>query len=386
MSAKIKIATLSVFGILALFAGNAQQVFYAQSVQQLYMSLPETCAVAGSATIDTVVLCRNMVQGDIVPIVYSWDENRVLEHVGYRFLSDSATVKDVIVRFLERELLSALLSDDVNQTLVTYRENGLSVKLDNEPVKPSLLKNRRQLSNLLKSSQGITINYDGKNYDITLLCGDSQELSFQFRADSELITGMDKREREIRLAFQLKNHKAAGSVSNSSLTSTDYSYLKLMRDTIYADRGSSYLIPQVNNDLFYVKADSAYSLAFDKSLIAESFSNALLVPAGNRCKIKVTHRMYGKTVEKYTVESRDFDDYFSHGYDRYFGIESLKKEKLTGTLILSDRNAWSIHMAYVSVSLDDLLNGGTMEMQLYSNIPQQNIKSLFGKYHGKKDK
>jgi len=139
------------------------------------------------------------------------------------------------------------------------------------------------------------------------------------------------------------------------------------------------MIPQINNDLFYVKTDGVYNFAFDKSLIAESFANALLVHVKNNYKINITQRMYGNVVKKYTVNSRDFDDYFRRDYDRYFGIESLKKEKLTGTMILSNRNEENIHLAFVSISLDDLINGGTMEMQLYSNIPQQNIKTLFGK-------
>jgi hypothetical protein len=359
-----------------LSGGNAQQIFYSQSLQNLYRSLPEACLITNTRMTDTIILCSNIVSGDRVPIIYCWDEARVLDHIGCRFLQNTGvSINEVIVRFIERELLAALLSDDITQTLITYRENELSVRLNNAPVKQSLLQDKRQLLRLIKSNSGITINFDGKKYNVTLFSTDGQELSFHFKSDGELLTGMDKKERDIRLATRLKNHRAA----KDKVIAPDYSYLQLLRDTIYVDKGSSFMIPQINNDLFYVKADSTYNLAFDKSLIAESFANALRVPAGNNYKINITHRMYGKIVKKYTVNSRDFDDYFSHDYDRYFGIESFKKEKLTGTLILSNRNEGCIHLAYVSVSLDDLLNGGTMEMQLYSNIPQQNIKTLFGK-------
>jgi hypothetical protein len=364
--------------MLALPKINAQQRFYSQSLQNLYWSIPETCRdVARNVATDTVVLCSDIVQGETVPLVYAWDENNVLEHIGYRFLpnSDTTTVKNGVVRFLERELLALLLTNDINQMLISYRENGLSIRLNNTTVKQSLLQNKQSLLRLLKNNQGLEINYDGKKYEVSLLCGNEQKLSFHFPADSELLTGMDKRERDIRLAFQLKNHKAV----SGCMISPDYSYLQLLNDTVYVDKGSSFMIPQINNNLYYVKADSAYNLALDKSLIAESFANALLVPVGNNYEINITHRMYGKVIEKYTVNSRDFDDYFRCDYDRYFGVESLNKEKLTGTLILNDRNAGSIHLAFVSVTLDNLLNGGTMEIQLYSNIPQQNIKTLFGK-------
>jgi hypothetical protein len=365
------------FGILTCSKGNAQQVFYSQSLQNFYYSLPETCMI-GTITADTVVLCCDAVQGDIVPLVFCFDENKVLEHVGFRFLpTDSKRmVDDVIVRFIERELLTLLTTNDINQTFVSYRENGVSVLLNGNSIKQSTLQNKQSLLRLLKNNKGITVNFiDSKKYEVVLFFENEQKLSFNFPADSELLTGMDKKERDIRLAFQLNNHKAK---PDNAATAPDYSYLQLLRDTIYVDKGSSFIIPQVNNDIFYTKIDNGYSLIFDSLLLAETFSNILLAPANQGYTIHVTHRMYGNQIKKYTVNSYDFDDYFLNGYERYFGIESLENEKLRGTLVLSDRNAGSIHLAFVQIKKENLLNGGTMEMQLYSNIPQQNLKTLFG--------
>jgi hypothetical protein len=77
------------------------------------------------------------------------------------------------------------------------------------------------------------------------------------------------------------------------------------------------------------------------------------------------------------MKSRDFYDYFSSDYDRYFGVEPPAGGKLIGTLILSDRNAANIHLAHISIGLEDLLSGGIMEMRLHSNIPIHNIQTLF---------
>jgi hypothetical protein len=356
---------------------DAQQIFYSQSLENLYRSLSYVCRV-DAAVRDTVILCSDIVSGDTVPLIFRLDENRVLEHIGVRFLqSDSVQFNDAVIRFIERELLSMLLTTNITQTLITWRENSLSVLLDNTPVGQRFLQNKRQLLHLLKNSQSITMNYDGKQYDVTLYAVNKQALTFRFKPDSELLTGMDKKERDVQLAVQLKNHSA---VKKDSVVVPDYSYLRLLHDSIYVDKGSEFMIPEINSDLFYIRADSVYTLAFDTSNVAESFSNAMLAPPVNDFKINVTHRLYGKVVKKYTVNGSDFYNYFLRDYDRYFGIESLGKEKLTGTLILSNRNAGNIHLAFVSVSPKDLLNGGTIEMQLHSNIPQQNIKTLFGKY------
>ena len=372
-----KIMLCFAIGLLLVSNSFAQQIFYSQLLQNLYYSLPETCMIDTYAA-DTVVLCHNIVPDNTVPLAYCFDENKVLEHIGYRFLQNGDTVmfNNAIVRFVERELLSLLMTKDMNQTLISHRENSLSILLNDKPIRQSVLQNKRALLNLLKNNQGIAIDFiEGKKYEVSLFFDKQQKLSFRFPAESELITGMDKKERDIRLAVQLKNH----CIVKGSIITPDYNYLQQLRDTIYVDKGNSFMIPQINNDLFFVKADSVYNLAFDKSLIAESFANALLVSAKENYEINITHKMYGKVVEKYTVNSDSFDDYFFHDYDRYFGIESLEKEKLTGTMILNDRHTSCIHLAFVSISLDDLLNGGTMEMQLYSNIPQHNIKTLFGK-------
>ena len=326
---------------------------------------------------DAIILCHDIAPENSVSIAYSFDEHKVLEHIGYRFLaSDYPVDNNVIVRFIERELLALLLSSDVNQTLVYNQVNGLSILLNGQPIRISVLQDRRSLLHLLNNNQGIKINYlDGKNYAVSILLDKGQLLSFNFPADSELITGMDKMERDIRLAVQLKNHTA----KSNRIVAPDYSFLQLLRDTIYVDKGDSFMIPQINNDVFYKKIDNSYSLVFDSRLLAETFSNTLIIPADMDYTVDITHRMYGKRTESYIVNSRDFDDYFSRDFDRYFGIETLEKEKLTGTLILDDSHAGSIHLAFVSISIDNLLNGGTMEMQLYSNIPQNNIKTLFGK-------
>jgi len=369
-----------VIGLLLVSNSFSQQIFYSQSLQNLYYSLPETCrdVTGNDFEINAIIFCYDVIQGDTVPIVYHWDENKVLEHIGYRFVAigDTVTTNAAVVRFIERELLTLLTTSDLNQTLVSYHENDLSIQLNDKPVKLSFLQDKQGLLSLLKNYMGITINFiNGKMYEVSLVFNKNQKLSFNFPADNELLTGMDKKESDIRLAVQLKNHKA----KPDRIVAPDYGYLQLLSDSIYVERGNSFIVPQINNDIFYTKIDSSYNLIFDSRLLAETFSNTLIVPANKNYTINITHRLYGNQVKKYTVNNCDFNDYFRSGYDRYFGIESLDKDKLTGTLILTDRNTNAIHLAFVSISLDDLLNGGTMEMQLYSNIPQHNIKTLFGK-------
>lgn len=362
---------------------NAQEVFYSPKVESLYRLVNQVCAMDSIGVNDTVLQCADLIKGDTLPIIFCKDENGVVDHIGYCFLSDS--IRDVnssVIRFLEREMLTILAAKDVNTALRADKENGLLLMLDDKPISQTLLRNKKKMCSLLKGNTGIVINRVNKDYNVVILCANGQQLSFSFPADCKLISGMDKREQEIRLAFQLKSHVA--KTIDSLIPSPNIYYLQLLQDSIYQDsiyveKGEEFNIPEINNDLFYFKNDSIYSLVSDTSLVALTFSNALLAPSANHYTIDVKHRMYGFVVQEYTIDSRDFNDYFSHGFERYFGIETLEPENLSGTMIVYNRDEEYIHLAYVTTSLDDLIHGGKMNLELYSNIPHHNIKTLNGK-------
>lgn len=330
----------------------------------------------------TVLHCADLIKGDTVPVIISKDENGVIDHIGYCFLPDSIRSTDVaVIQFVEREILTILSAKNVITALRPDYENGLLILLDSVPIDPMLLLDKKKLSSLLWNCGGTIINRIGNDYDVSILCSDGQRLTFSFPADCKLISGMDKREQEIKLAFQLKNHVA--KAIDSLILSPDIEYLQLLQDStyqecIYIEKGNEFNIPQINNDLFYIEDDSIYSLVSDTSMVSWSFSNAMLAPSEKHYTIDVKHRMYGFMIQEYTIDSRDFNDYFSHSYERYFGIETLEPGNLSGTMILYNRDEEYIHLAYVTTTLNDLINGGKMIMELYSNIPQHNIKTLFG--------
>ena len=105
----------------------------------------------------------------------------------------------------------------------------------------------------------------------------------------------------------------------------------------------------------------------------------MLTAVGNSYSVQVTQRVYGGNKFNYELSHRDFFDYFSGDFERFFGIESVEKDIVAGTLILADKNVSVIHIAFVSISLWDLFNGGTIKMQLDANIPQHNVETIFGK-------
>jgi len=148
---------------------------------------------------------------------------------------------------------------------------------------------------------------------------------------------------------------------------------------VFVCKGGSFMIPQINGNIYYMKTDGLFQPVFGKNWIAETLSNVMLAPAGRSYTIQITQRVYGGEIRRYELNSRDFFDYFSGNCDLYFGIETVERDVLTGTLILADKNVGNIHIAFVSISVLDLLNGGTMKIQLDANIPKHNVETIFGK-------
>ena len=78
------------------------------------------------------------------------------------------------------------------------------------------------------------------------------------------------------------------------------------------------------------------------------------------------------------MSSKDFFSFFSNDFDKYFGIETVDEDHLTGTLVFYNREAEYIHIAYISTTLANLMNGGKIYIELNTYIPQHNLRTLFG--------
>ena len=386
MKNKKVIPILVVILTLTIPAAGGQPVFYSHSLQKLYNDLPESCRTENPVA-DTVVSCTGILPGIVVPIEYCWDNYGILTHIGYRFLTAGMdTISNPAVgRFIEREVLTLLVTDNIEQKLISNHDNGLTLLLNGVTPQRSFYRSKNGLPMLLQHVSGMNIQYEaGKEYQVDLICGQNQILSFHFVADDELLSDMDKGERDKRLAAQLSHYHAKAQIGLQQIQSCSESEMQVYRDSAFVCKGSMFIIPQINSDIYYKKEGRDFQLLFSKNWVAETFSNAMLAPVKSNYTVQITQRMYGSEQRRYEINSLDFFDYFSGSYERYFGIESVEKDMLTGTLIFVNKSTGNIHLAFVSISLWNLFNGGTMKIQLDANIPQHNVETIFGR--NKKEK
>ena len=364
-----------------------QPFFYSQSLQNLYYSLPASCRLNTPAA-DTVVLCSGIVPDGPAPLAFCWDEYEMLTHLGYRFLNSVEMLQSInpaVIRFLEREILTLLVSVSLEQKLATNRDNGMLITLNGNTPQTGFYRSRTGLPYLLQHVSGINIHYEErKRYRVDVNCGQKQTLTFYFVADAELLSDMDKKERDDRITVQLRHHRARADATPAHVPACSDATMQIYCDSAFVCKGSSFIIPQINGNIYYTKTGEVFQPVFGKNWIAETLSNVMLASAERNYTVQITQRVYGGEIRRYELNSRDFFDYFSGNCERYFGIEKVERDTLSGTLILADKNVGNIHLAFVSISMFDLLNGGTMKIQLNANIPQHNIETIFGR--NKKEK
>lgn len=377
-----------VLGIIALLASitcNAQNLFYSHKNELLFESLNNICKIDSIPTNNYLFKCTELVACDTVNIIICKDDNNIVEHIGCKFLPDSINTENrLITQFVERELLSVLLSDSVAETMKINNDSGLFILLNDSEISLDSLANKSWFFNLWKTNNGIIIDRADKNYMVTVVCPNNQNLRFIFKADIDLISGMNKKEEEIQLAIQLSNYYANNDGDSTLFSNSKNLQYLFINDTVSADsvfvnKGNSFVIPQINGDLYYIKNDTLFTPVFDTNHIALSFSNAMLMPTATDYYLEIKHWLYGYKKRIYTMSSKDFFAFFSRGYDKYFGIETLDEDHLTGSLVFYNREAEYIHIAYVSTTLYNLMNGGKIYIEFNTYIPQHNLRTLFGK-------
>lgn len=151
---------------------------------------------------------------------------------------------------------------------------------------------------------------------------------------------------------------------------------------IYIVNGKSFQVKSLTSDFYVREKKGTYEPIFDKRYPVESFTNILLNRLKqNKLKIAITQHLYGKTKKVPTQSMQNIYDLLARNMDIYCSVTSITKEKMEATLVFHHRKLNFIHLFIVSVPTDDLFDeGGLVTATLYGNIPQSNIRTLFGKY------
>lgn len=190
--------------------------------------------------------------------------------------------------------------------------------------------------------------------------------------------GMDKVDadnllyNELKTALPPSSLKAFVMPSNSVLKKTN-------EDNIFKVIGESFQVESLRSDYYVRRKGNQYDIIYDTRYPLESFVNLLMNKVvKNEHTILITHHQYGNVVKKLKMPLSNMFNLLGRTMDIYCFVTAISKNKIDGVLVFHDPNKNIIHMFEVSADTRVLVkNKALIEANLYSNIPQDNIRSLF---------
>lgn len=343
---------------------------------EVYQLLPANCKIAIE---EKKSMCKYSYQGDSLQINFDYNEN-YLTSAGLQVFNsqDKKHFPPVVYNFVEMFFLKYFLTDDQKAFFAANDENRIKLYMNGSELLYNSFINKPLILDVLINSVNKSSSFKEDMYQFHFNKSNF-DLSFSFPANNLLIHSMDKKEADLFLAQSLKYFDPGQKFTP-------------LFDTLNLTKGPNgvffsnerILHKGVSNQYFLRKADDGYSPIFEKAFYCESLQNEFLVGfADNQKKLNINHQQYGHENDNYALTLKDFLQYFrqDNDTDLYFGIESDDEKMLVASLFIKHKYLNSLTILTVMTNTSDMFYPeATYNCKLYSNIPGDNIKDLFGIY------
>jgi hypothetical protein len=330
---------------------------------------------------DTIILCPEVCLSKSLVIQYN-DKHQV-SHLGISLFSKETKeiINQPVCDFIERLFLelslekdNKLIVDMLDRNKIIFRRNGLNFGEGNvNSINKILQEIEEPAQFMLKKNED--------SYSVIWEYGFEDMLVISFPLNRELILGTNKKESDNILYDQLQQENKCNGTSDikmflsagETLTSTE-------NETVFINKGNTFMIKGVNEDTYYKKSDKGYELIFDKKYPKESFTNLILGHnANNSLKIHVKHSMYGNFSPEYEMKFSDFICFFRDDFNIFSASYQKGQDELKSTIIFQNKQYNYIHLLTINTSEECIFEeNGVMSASFYSNIPQHNIKNIVG--------
>lgn len=143
-------------------------------------------------------------------------------------------------------------------------------------------------------------------------------------------------------------------------------------------KGNSFQVNSLRSDIYIDYA--AKSPLYGKRYPLESAVNALMNVVDNSYQLNITHRQYGKIKKQFTLPLQSVHYVLDAGMETFCSVTQINKEMMEATLVFHNSKKNFIHMFVISIPMSEMFKeDGTFNAELYTNIPQGEVKSFFGK-------
>lgn len=353
--------------------GVSQISFFSQKNKELFELLPDNCKhdfVASESTSQCKV-------NDNITINCK-KENGKITNIGLSLFdkNEMSLFPEDVYRFIESFFFEYLFTPDFKTFCYINKDNKVFLYFNGNSINRNSSDSYNPILHLLSNKISIkALKQDSIIYTF-ILSNNSDSLRLLFPANNSLIKGMDKLEMDSYLETQLKNCKP-------------YEYdIFNQNGSSFNKNGNIYILPgtvyhkSINSNTYYLKDDNDYILLFDKDYYLETLANIFINgQKDSNKKLNINHRMYGGISSYYSVNINDFVGFFKDNqFDIYFGVENGDSNNIKATVVINNPYLNFLDLLYIETNKDDIFNKNAFNVKLYSNIPSDNIKDLYGIY------
>jgi len=356
------------------------QSYSSVRMEELGSEIPANCL----PSVNSIFSCPELVLNK--SLVVDYNDTHEISHLGISLFSNETKelLNLPVCNFIERMMLELILEQSketfihkLDRLKLTLSKNGLSFGESNFtsisnvldeihlPAQFSLVKEADMFAAIWKYNQ-------------------NDQFVFTFPASRELILGTDKKESDELLNKSLFGSDRLCTENNNLLGGGDViteSELEFNKEkNIFTKKGVEFILSVINSNTYYKKTGKIFDLLFSADFPAESFTNLVVKNMGTmNHKLHVTHRMYGNFSPDFDISLKEFLCYFQDDFDFFAAVSSPDSKQLKLTAILRNKEYNFIHLLLISAPVENIFSqDGLLTAEFYSNIPQQNIRSLIG--------
>ncbi len=364
---------------LLLVAGAAQMLMAQGNEKYANLRLENLAEVLKA---DYGVDCRQAKEGRIAshPLVVERDAFGTIHHIGFRLFPRDLMAQNPspVYRFVERYLLELYQVKRIDEWNERLKEEKVKLRFYGSADSNPHTELQRVLKGL-ESELPFLMTTDNSHYTVLWRNKGKSYFSMRFPIQYELLWGMNKVECENRLypsllAFRPEAPEPVPSAPDGSL-------LEKQENGCYLQRGEWYELETVNSHVYYRATRNGYEPIFSERYPVESMHNLFGVLQGGAVNAHVVQRMYGRRKASYDLPlSKLLAFCRAEGCEAFTGIETMEKERITGSVVLLNRSMGYIHILYFEAPLTLLTQPEkeNLYLEVYAYVPTHNLQSIYG--------
>lgn len=167
----------------------------------------------------------------------------------------------------------------------------------------------------------------------------------------------------------------------------DFSHSKLtntQEDGIKIAEGTRFQINSLRSDVYI--DNMTKQPVFSKRYPLESATNLLMNMVSNdNHRINITHHQYGNVRKRVSIPLNAIYLLLAADKDVYCSVTKIDANLIEANLVMHQPKSDYIHLFVVQIAISELFKPeGIITADLYSNIPQDNVKSIYSKQEKRK--